>query len=226
MVSFTNRIPIDTVQDRISGKYLRTRTLNFIVWLFSNQLIKLDTLKIMSQTHLSTNLTCFGEAKKPLKRKRQSSIGKEKVHFSLNNTTYLQTLSPSSMTELERSNTWYLPHEIEQFRSSYRTSILNSDTNNIEPCYVEYNFRKGDQNKDCAMINVNSKNVLIYRQKRKIIALNAVLEAQKRIMQCISDESKKDHELACISDQFTFWSRALARRVGVSNYHSAVSDDL
>jgi len=71
------------------------------------------------------------------------------------------------------------------------------------------------------MINIYSKNVLIHRERRKIIALKAVLEAQRRIGQYISEDPEKEYKIACVSHQFSSWSRTLARRVG---YHSAMSD--
>ena len=73
------------------------------------------------------------------------------------------------------------------------------------------------------MINVNSKEILAYRQRRKTIALQAVLEAQRRIALCTYAESEKDHKLAYVSDQLSNWSRTLARRVGISNHRCAFS---
>ena len=134
----------------------------------------------------------------------------------------------SLLRRLERSNTWYLPQEIDRFRSSYRKSILSCDNVNVEPCYIEDDILINDASKKYrrTIININSKDILVHRQRRKIITLEAVLEAQRRILRCSDEKLEKDHKLAYISDQFSNWSRTLVRRVGISNYHSAFSDEL
>ena len=175
-------------------------------------------------------MTHYNDANNRLNRKRKSSPLKEKVHFSLyDNTIYLHTTSASSMTELERSKIWYRPQEIDYFRNDYRQYIISSTINTEEPCYVEKDFiNKKDGSSESInnnMVNINSMNMLIYRKRRKIIAIRAVLEAQKRIMKCLAVDLDKDNKLAYVSDQFSHWSRILARHVALNTYYSAVLDD-
>jgi len=103
----------------------------------------------MSQTLISSDKISYNAASEKINRKRKRSVSKRKVHFSLDKTTYLQAAPASTMTELERSKIWYLPHEIDYFRSSHRQNILCCDINNIEPCYVEDEILNNDTYEEC-----------------------------------------------------------------------------
>merc|ERR1712232_1380794 len=61
-------------------------------------------------------------------------------------------------------------------------------------------------------MQLDEKEVLYHKRRRKHVAIQAVLEAHRRLKDLPVD---KEQKLADVSSQFSNWSRDLARRVAV-----------
>ena len=136
------------------------------------------------------------------------------VHFSLNNntTTLLDNACPSSsMTDDERASTWYKQEELDSFRSEAHLSTLSSPAVQL---LVKESMAKSRS------MQLDEKEVLYQKRRRKHVAIQAVLEAQRRLKNLPLD---KEQKLSDVSSQFSNWARDLARRVAVMD--SFVNND-
>ena len=126
-------------------------------------------------------------------RKRRRPL----VHFSLNNNTTTQSdnVCPSS--------TWYGEEELDSFRKEARLSTFSSP---VVQLLVKESMMKSRS------MQLDEKEVVYHKRRRKQIAIKAVLEAQRRLKDLPFD---KEEKLAEVSNQFSKWSRDVAGRVAV-----------
>ena len=136
------------------------------------------------------------------KRRRPTS-----VQFTVNNnTTISQDTSPSS------TSTWYGNKDLESFRSEATSATLSST---FVQLLVEESKMK------CGTMQLDEKEVLFQRRRRRRVAIKAVLEAQSRLKSLPYDKGEK---LAEVSTQFSKWARDVAHRVAVVESFAVESD--
>jgi len=131
-----------------------------------------------------------------IRRKRNRTL----VHFAVNETTLFPS---SSLSDDSRSSTWYDHEELESFRREARLSAISSPVVQLlvkERRIISRNMQ------------IDEKEIISERRRRKHVAIQAVLEAQRRL-QCLP--FNKDEKLANVSSQFSHLTRDIARRVAV-----------
>ena len=138
-----------------------------------------------------------------LNRKRRRSAS---VHFANNATT------SSDTTCLSSTSTWYDNEELESFRREAKSATLSST---FVQLLVEESRMKSRS------VQLDEKEILFQRRRRKYVAIKAVLEAQRRLKSLPYD---KDDKLAEVSNQFSKWARHVAHRVAVVESYTIESE--
>jgi len=131
-----------------------------------------------------------------ISRKRNRTL----VHFAVNEATLFPS---SSLSDDARSSTWYDHEELESFRREARVSAISSPVVQLLVKESRINSRN---------MQIDEKEIISERRRRKHVAIQAVLEAQRRL-QCLP--FNKDEKLANVSSQFSHLTRDIARRVAV-----------
>ena len=138
-----------------------------------------------------------------LNRKRRRSTS---VQFAVNDTI------SADATYSSFTSTWYDNEELESFRRDAKSTTLSSTFMQL---IVEESRKKSRS------MQLDEKEMLFQRRRRKHVAIKAVLEAQRRLKSLAYD---KDEKLAEVSTQFSKWARDVARRVAVVEAYALESD--
>ena len=124
------------------------------------------------------------------------------VHFASNDNI-------AQISSVSNESTWYNQNELMSFRKEASSSPLLCPAVQL---IVEESTKKN------ISLQIDEKEVLYQIRRRKHVAIQAVVEAQRRLQ---SMPSEREEKLALVSSTFSQWAREVAHRVAsVDSYDS------
>ena len=126
------------------------------------------------------------------------------VHFASNDNI-------AQISSVSDESTWYNQNELMSFRKEASSSPLLCPAVQL---IVEESTKRNRS------LQIDEKEVLYQIRRRKHVAIQAVLEAQRRLQFMPTEREEK---LALVSSKFSQWAREVARRVASVDSHESNS---
>lgn len=131
----------------------------------------------------------FSEQPKASRKRRRAT-----VRFASNDNI-------SQISSVSDESTWYNQDELKSFRKEASSSSLSSPI---------VQFLLKESMKRSRSSQIDEKEVLYQIRRRKYVAVQAVLEAQRRLKNM---PEGKEEKLALVGSKFSNWAREIALRV-------------